>query len=84
MPEQVPKGAIEPCATQIHQKPLVRQGHLPLLKALEGCCLTVQIAVEEGNSLGNPCQFVHQGRYREHPGDIIAPWQSRQEVDFFP
>ena len=84
MPEPVPKGAIKPRATQIHQKPLVGQGHLPLLKALKGCCLTVWITVEEGNSLGNPGQYIHQGRYRGHPGDIMAPWQLRQKVDVFP
>ena len=77
-------GAIEPRATQIHQKPRVGQGHLPLLKAPEGGGLTVRIAVEEGDSLGNPGQYVHQGRYRGHPGDIMAPWRSRQKVDVFP
>ena len=84
VPEPVPKGAIEPRATQIHQKPRVGQGHLPLLKAPEGGGLTVRIAVEEGDSLGNPGQYVHQGRYRGHPGDIMAPWRSRQKVDVFP
>ena len=41
--------------------------------------MTVWIAVQEGNSLGNPGLYVHQGRYRGHPGDIMAAWQSRQK-----
>ena len=44
----------------------------------------VSVAQDSALFLGNPGQYVHQGRCRGHPGYIMAPWQSRQKVDFFP